>query len=206
MADKRLLRPNAFPTMIAKLDRKRCCVRLSDLKWRKSTLPVANKYTLTVNQAWDDVISGIWNKHGIDWVFEPLANGYKAMRPPSPYQTKLYSFELWCDGQLAAGELGYVCGTNYTSLSGYYESQFPGAGRVQLTALGCLLKVCGFQLWDFGMFMEYKVSYGASKFPRDQFFSEFATNLQQSPVAIEQYLAEHNTNARAIIEAAKALP
>lgn len=181
-----------YPVGIAKLDLERCCLRLADFKWRKSTKLQATPYRLTVNQAWDQTIAGIWKRHGVNWVFPPLADGFKAMRPSddgqAPFPARVYSVELWHGDQLAAAEIGYVCGATYTSLSGYFVSSFKGAGRVQLSALGCLLKQCGFDLWDFGMFMQYKVSYGASNFSRDHFFSLFQQNLSVPTTPLELFL------------------
>ena len=198
-ADKKVIKPHSYPVIIAKLDLKRCCCRLSDFKMRKTTIKEAKPYRLTVNTAWDRVIEGIWDRHGVNWVFPSLANAYKQLIPPSSYLTRMYSIELWYGDELAAGEIGYTCGGSYTSLSGYFVKKFPGAGRVQLTALGCLLRKCGFDLWDWGMFMEYKVPYGASKYSRELFFDLYHQNLRLSPIPLEIYITEQPNQADLII-------
>lgn len=200
MIEKKRIKPESYPVIIAKLDLKRCCCLLSEFKYRLSTKKKARPFRLTVNQAWERVVEGIWDAHGVNWIFPALSNAFRQMRPPSQYRTKLYSIELWHGDTLAAGELGYACGATYTSLSGYFVKDFSGAGRVQLTTLGRLLQKCGFTLWDWGMFMQYKVAYGASKFPRQRFLDIHRANLQLSPVPIEQYLATHDPHASAIIQ------
>lgn len=78
----------------------------------------------------------------------------------------LHSVEVWSEGKLVAGELGYVVGSIYTSLTGAYTLE--GAGGVQLVALGKLLEKLGFSIWDFGMEMNYKIELGASSVPREK--------------------------------------
>jgi Leu/Phe-tRNA-protein transferase len=89
--------------------------------------------------------------------------------PPPPqskagHQVRLHSIELWQDGKLVAGELGFSVGSIYTSQTGFYTVS--GSGSVQLLALGLLLRKRGCTLWDFGMAMEYKMDLGATTMPR----------------------------------------
>ena len=46
------------------------------------------------------------------------------------------------------------------------KDKYPGAGSVQLAALGAWLVKQGFQLWDLGMELEYKLEMGARVVPR----------------------------------------
>jgi len=86
-------------------------------------------------------------------------------------QVKLYSIEVWNaqTGELSGGELGYSVGTIYTSLTGF--STEDSAGSVQLAALGKLLGLCGYEMWDLGMSLDYKKKLGARNMERSDFLS-----------------------------------
>lgn len=80
----------------------------------------------------------------------------------------IHSIELWAEGgRLVAGELGYACGSMYTSLTGFNRE--PGTGKVQMLALGGLLVRGGFKCWDLGMGMDYKAALGTSMIDRAEF-------------------------------------
>jgi Leu/Phe-tRNA-protein transferase len=174
---------------------------LADFAPRQSTIRAARGYHLTVNTAWEQVIAGIWDEHGVNWMFPSLADTFRQLQPPSPFGTRMYSVELWKGSDLVAAEVGYANGGTYTSLSGYYRKNYPNAGRLQLTALGCLLKRCGFVMWDWGMYMDYKVDYGGRKVPRDLFFSLYAQHLALTPLSLEAFLATHSSQASDLIRA-----
>ena len=84
-------------------------------------------------------------------------------------EVKLYSIEVWNQqtGELAGGELGYTIGTIYTSLTGF--SCQDSAGSVQLAALGNILCLSGYEMWDLGMSLDYKTHLGASLMDRLDF-------------------------------------
>ncbi|KAL7473855.1 hypothetical protein ACHAXS_014397 [Conticribra weissflogii] len=93
-------------------------------------------------------------------------------QPSGTTPVRLYSVEIWNTetGELAGGELGYSVGGIYTSLTGF--SAEDAAGSVQLLALGKLLMKCGFEYWDLGMEMDYKLKMGAELMPRMTFVRE----------------------------------
>jgi hypothetical protein len=80
------------------------------------------------------------------------------------HRVRLHSIELWQDGKLVAGELGYTVGGIYTSQTGFRTGT--GTGSIQLFVLGQLLLERGCKLWDFGMAMQYKTDLGATTIPR----------------------------------------
>ncbi|MFH2115553.1 MAG: hypothetical protein ABIJ86_13720, partial [Spirochaetota bacterium] len=82
-------------------------------------------------------------------------------------RVKFISVELWRDGILVAGELGYAVGSSYASLSGFRS--LSGAGTVQLAALAGLLAESGFRIWDLGMPMQYKTALGGHSIPRHEY-------------------------------------
>lgn len=181
--------------LLPKLHEHRCVVTLPDrLHVSKSTRKKAKGFTISFNQAFEEVVEGCRAQHGPQcWLYPSLvqafitiANNGHGMRVPiihsdgeqqraSPLESTgktctihLYSVEIWNnDRQLVGGELGYTVGSVYTSLTGF--SAQDSAGSVQLAALGHLLCQLGFTLWDLGMEMEYKRNLGSQLVPRAVF-------------------------------------
>ncbi|EPY38177.1 hypothetical protein AGDE_05754 [Angomonas deanei] len=58
------------------------------------------------------------------------------------------------EGELIAGEVGYIVGDIYSSATGGYCMS--GAGSLQLAVLGAILHQCGCSVWDLGMRLKYK--------------------------------------------------
>jgi hypothetical protein len=126
---------------------------------RKSVRGRAKNFRMTINTAFDQVVKGIQAQHGTNcWLYPPLVEAYSNMLPSetgeSQYRASIVSIELWDikTNSLAAGELGYIVGSSYTSLTGFYEDKYPSSGSVQLIALGSWLHLSGFSIWLFFFF------------------------------------------------------
>jgi len=162
--------------LLPKLHEARCVLEPKNLHIPKSTRKKAKGFTLRINTSFDKVVEGCHNQHGEAWLYPPVVTAFKEItsKPDGIHVSqsnviKLFSIELFEDktGKLVAGELGYTNGAIYTSLTGF--SCVSGAGTIQLYALGSLLHLRGFQLWDLGMSMEYKMNMGAVAWDRPQF-------------------------------------
>jgi Leu/Phe-tRNA-protein transferase len=70
-----------------------------------------------------------------------------------------FSFGLYREGELRAGEFGVIAGRVYTSYSGYHEEG--SAGSVQMILTARWLADHGFAFWDLGMPLDYKGKLGA---------------------------------------------
>lgn len=146
----------------------------------------AKKYNFTINRDFSGVVNGCHNQHGIGWLYDPIVRSFweihnsnaqsqstlsrnhrKDQGPMFP--VNLYSIEVWnaVTGELAGGELGYASGTVYTSLTGFTTEN--SAGSVQLAALGQFLYKEGFDMWDLGMKLDYKIQLGARDMERMEF-------------------------------------
>ncbi|ETW02965.1 hypothetical protein H310_05406 [Aphanomyces invadans] len=160
--------------LLPKLHAQRCVISsLASLHVPKQVRKKSKGFHLTFNTAFDSVVAGCHAQHGQAWLYPPVVTAFRAMLNGVPVadqgrQVQLISVELWNDvNDLVAGELGYTNGAMYTSLTGFTGSN--GAGTMQLYALGAYLHQCGFQLWDLGMSMPYKLALGARDIPRTEF-------------------------------------
>uniref|UniRef100_K3X1Z7 Leucyl/phenylalanyl-tRNA--protein transferase n=1 Tax=Globisporangium ultimum (strain ATCC 200006 / CBS 805.95 / DAOM BR144) TaxID=431595 RepID=K3X1Z7_GLOUD len=164
--------------LLPKLHRKRCILVVDTPEHvPKSVKKRGKKYKLALNQAFDAVVKGCHAQHGISWLYPPIVEGFRKLFEAGEHgieiypgrHVRFYSVELVDveTNAVVAGELGYTVGKTYTSLTGF--SRVSGAGTVQLHALGRLLYLSGFQVWDLGMSMPYKLSLGAEDVDRDIF-------------------------------------
>ena len=92
---------------------------------------------------------------------------------------RFHSFELWEGDQLVAGEFGAAVGAVYTSFTGFYSVS--GAGPVQLLAMAKLLAECGYDFWDLGQDLKYKLDLGARMSPRAEFLAAFREARARTP-------------------------
>ncbi|KAF0683689.1 Aste57867_24251 [Aphanomyces stellatus] len=185
--------------LLPKLHEQRCVMDPQELHIPKQIRKKAKGFRLTVNEAFDDVVAGCHKQHGQAWLYPPVVEAFRAMVPGVPVNNtttvKLYSIELWKDATLVAGELGYCNGAMFTSLTGFYLEGTSGSGTMQLYALGALLHTSGFQLWDLGMSIDYKMKLGAKDLPRKDFVKS-VHDLRGTKVS----LIDEEQNGRALLD------
>ena len=82
------------------------------------------------------------------------------------------------DGEIIAGEMGYMIGRTYTSLSGFSKKnkEYNNYGTAQLVLLGTYLKENGFTLWSLGHNIPYKRALGAEICERENFLERWFAN------------------------------
>jgi len=85
-------------------------------------------------------------------------------------------------GEITAGEIGYILGRTYTSLSGF-SSRDPFLrhhGTVQLVLLGQWLKHHQFAFWNLGQpYMPYKFALGAQEYSRHEFLNRWLSATRE---------------------------
>lgn len=154
--------------LLPKLHQERCIVNFEDLHVTRSARTNSRNYQLSVDTAFDKVVEKCLEQHGESWLHPPIVDGFKRLfRSGGVGQVKMHSIEVTREGQLVAGELGYSVGKTYCSLSGF--TAVGGSGSVQCLGLALLLHERGFDFWDLGMGMEYKVKMGAREISRVDF-------------------------------------
>ena len=76
------------------------------------------------------------------------------------------------NGSVISGEIGYIIGDTYTSLSGFSsrEKNYRNYGTLQLVLLAKYLKENSFAFWNLGQsYMPYKFQLGAKQYTRNDF-------------------------------------
>jgi len=173
--------------LLPKIHKSRCILAPQDMHIGKKVRRRAKGFHLTVNQAWPVVVTSIQKytftrQQGDCWLSDTLADAYQAvgrLPPELRHGVLFHSIELWHSdsGELVAGEIGYTCGSVYSSCTGFaMKDKYSGSGAVQLAALGKWLVRCGFTMWDFGMELDYKRELGGHAVPR----SEWARHVRTS--------------------------
>jgi len=104
--------------------------------------------------------------------YEAILEALNAQRSP----LKIITATLYHQNQPIAGEIGYILGRTYTSLSGYSsrDRRYRHYGITQLTLLGKWLEKQGFAFWNLGQpYMPYKFALGAKEYPRNAFLERW---------------------------------
>ncbi|BAF72277.1 leucyl/phenylalanyl-tRNA--protein transferase [Sulfurovum sp. NBC37-1] len=89
---------------------------------------------------------------------------------------KVISVTLREEEKLIAGEIGYIIGRTYTSLSGFSRRAKPynNYGTAQLVLLAQHLETEGFAFWNLGQpYMDYKFTLGAKVYERPEFLKRW---------------------------------
>ncbi|CAE8636743.1 unnamed protein product, partial [Polarella glacialis] len=167
--------------LLPKIHQHRCVLNPRDVHIGKKVRRRAKGFHLTVDKAWSAVVSNIqqltWTStKGDCWLYDQLTDAYQAVASVGEKWRRggaiaFHSVELWhsASGELVAGEIGYTCGSVYSSCTGFaMKEKHPGAGSVQLAALGRWLARLGFELWDLGMELDYKLELGGQMVPRSE--------------------------------------
>lgn len=151
--------------------------------------------SLRVTQDIEAVLEGLdasWG--GESWLHPPykklmrnLAESGSASGARPGSDLSLFAVELHardCDKPVA-GELGYVIGATWTSLSGFMHPdrrRWNNMGKVQLHCLGALLESAGFAFWNLGQCqMQYKLDLGARILDRSDFLSRWLSERDRDP-------------------------
>jgi Leu/Phe-tRNA-protein transferase len=159
-----------FYILLPKLHLVRSVLFFPDLHIRKSIRPFLSEYELRVNTDFDFILDKCVQIHGSDWLTPPLVGILKSLHRKNAGAMP-FSFALYREGKLRAGEIGVVIGRVYTSYSGYYEED--NAGTVQMILMTRWLEESGFAFLDLGMPLDYKTGLGAKDIDPGRFVELF---------------------------------
>jgi len=127
----------------------------------------------------DTVIHHIQQYHKQCWLTPKYANTLKeTCSVTDNFQLVTSYIEEY--GNMIAGELGYIIGDTYTSLSGFSsrEKYYRNYGTTQLVLLAKYLQENGFAFWNLGQsYMPYKFSLGAKQYDRSHFLKHWFNHI-----------------------------
>ena len=193
------------PFLLPKLHLERCLLDPRLARVTRTARRESARYSFSLNTAFRDVALACVEAHGNDWLVPELVDVFCALHDGrAARRVGFVSVELWkaCgkSKELVAGELGYLIGEAYASLTGF--SRVSGAGTVQLATLGVALAVAGVHVWDLGMPIDYKLRLGGRVLPRTRFMPILrrAYEAGAQPACAALLPALEATSARAIID------
>lgn len=153
-------------------------------KMHRSAFLTKENYRLTFNHDLPLVIKRIGDYHRRQWITSKYKKLFYQLAEDQTENFTLLSVELRKGkGSIIAAELGYLIGSVYTSLTGYFErcQEFNNMGKLQLISLGLFLKEKGCSFWNLGHpYMEYKKKLGAQVLERKDFLKRWIPARDQT--------------------------
>jgi len=151
----------------------------------KKLLHVDN-YEFCINTRFNEVIDRFDLQHKYNWLKDEYAKLLKniSMNNELDNNFKVISFEIICKDtdELIAGEVGYIIGKTYTSLSGFSskEKKYNNFGTLQLVLLSKYLEENSFSFWNLGhSHMLYKHKLGCTVYTRSEFLSRWKEAIKE---------------------------
>jgi len=148
-----------------------------DLHISRKTKKVIEKVglRLEITEDLEEVFVGINRYHKRSWFTPQYLRTLQATQ--SCYEDfQVIAAQIRRDGVVVAGEIGYIIGSTYTSLSGFSSKAKPfrNHGTAQLVLLGEYLDAEGFAFWNLGQpYMDYKLALGAKIYSRGAFLERW---------------------------------
>jgi Leu/Phe-tRNA-protein transferase len=137
-------------------------------------------YEFCINSQFKQVIENLSLQHKNNWLKKEYTELVTSLylKNHTRDDFKMLSVELVCkeSGSLIVGEVGYIIGKTYTSLSGFSskEKQYANYGTLQLVLLSKYLEGEGFLFWNLGHpHMEYKKRLGCKVYTRSAFLKRW---------------------------------
>ena len=146
---------------------------------------------LSFNTSFTEVLQGFSKQHKYNWLKDEYVNLMKNIyKNNNNFENfELVSVELISkdNNKLIAGEIGYIIGKTYTSLSGFSskENIYNNYGTLQLVLLAKHLQEKGFSFWNLGHpHMTYKQKLGAKTYSREAFLQRWEKEIKNDALYI----------------------
>lgn len=165
---KELLLPEIqFEYALLDLEQLHCSKKVAKLI-RKESLQ------LTIDSNIEEIAEYIDKTHKNSWLTKQYA-GILRSTVGVDKNFKVITAYVEQDGEVIAGEVGYMIGRTYTSLSGFSKKskEYNNYGTAQQVLLGKYLIENGFTLWSLGHDIPYKKALGAQICERECFLERW---------------------------------
>jgi len=129
---------------------------------------------LIIDENLEEVFSGISSQHN-SWLTTKYLQTLKATKNVDK-DFKVVSAYIKQNNIVVAGEIGYIIGKTYTSLSGFTirDKKYNNYGKAQLVLLAKYLEKNHFNFWNLGHpHMPYKLALGAKIYTREEFLKRW---------------------------------
>lgn len=150
---------------------------------------ISNNYYVRLNGSLGNTVDKISKYHKDSWLSHKYADLLHRLNvlKDKKRDFQIVTVEL-CDSandEIIAGEIGYVIGATYTSLTGFcdkMDKKHNNFGKLQLVLLAKTLQYHGYHFWNLGHpYMDYKVKLGARITPRQDFLKKWLVSRDQQP-------------------------
>lgn len=123
----------------------------------------SGKFTVTVNQAFGQVIRGCADREEGSWIIPDMVQAYETLHEVG----YAHSIETWRDGELAGGLYGVAVGGLFAGESMFSRQR--DASKVALAFTVERLRSQGFELFDIQMLTDHTASLGAVEISRKEY-------------------------------------
>lgn len=133
----------------------------------------SEKFRLTINQAFDDVMRGCADRDRT-WITRDMFTAYATMHRLG----HAHSIEVWLGEQLAGGIYGMALGGFFAGESMFHRVR--DASKVALAYLIEYLRIRGFILFDTQVLTEHTARMGAVEIPREAYLDRLRIALDMN--------------------------
>ena len=149
-----------------------------------------NKFYISINNDMNGVIDGIKRYHREkNWLTNSYIHILKTMyHNQKNFKQTIISVGLCHQNHLIGGEIGYISGRIYTSLTGFFDrDNYSNFGKIQLIALASLLKNADIAFWNMGHpYIKYKFDIGARDYARLDFLDLWVRHRNINTISIKE--------------------
>jgi Leu/Phe-tRNA-protein transferase len=167
--------------LIPEIQYKYALLNFEDLHISKKVQKLLNRKNLSLefDSNLDEVYEKINSLHKNSWLTPNYLTMLKEVQLLDS-SVKVKSVTLKEEGKVVAGEIGYMIGRTYTSLSGFSsrKKEHSNYGTAQLVLLAQYLEKNGFDFWNLGHpFMDYKLALGVKIYEREEFLLRWKSSI-----------------------------